>query len=183
MGIDSPVAWKSVCGDRSSWKSVLMLGIPGQHVPLFKLLPTSLSPAMFSHTSCLEVEASALLFPSIFHVKTGKYFIGCWHSGFTGSANLFQEVVKFKACMFLLSLLLPSICFKLFLAVWFMNVLFFFFLPDRRNNIVKLISAAAYLKSIECFLLSFRKLFLGSAVSKLLAASLLQSRSLLSANA
>lgn len=162
-----------------------MLGILARHVLFFKLPPTSLSCAMFSHTSCLEVEASALLFPSIFHVKTGKYFIGCWHSGFTGSANLFQKVVKFKACMFLLSFLLPSICFQLFLAVWFMNMLFFFFFfsPDRRSNIVKLISAAAYLKSIECFLLSFRKLFLGSAVSKLLAASLLQSRSLLSANA
>lgn len=64
---------------------------------------------MFSHTDCLEVEASAVIpFPSIFDVKTGKYFMGCWHSGLTGSANLFQEVVKFKACMFLLSLLLST---------------------------------------------------------------------------
>lgn len=92
---------------------------------LRKLLSSSLSCTACSHTSCLEVEASVLvLFPSIFHVQTGKYFMGCWHSGFTGSTNVFQEVVKFKACMFLLSLLLPSICFQLF---WLCGSWIYFF--------------------------------------------------------
>ena len=73
-GLDSPVAWKRVCSDVCH----PVLGIPVWRVPLKLLHP--LFCAALSHTSCLKVEASALLlFPSMFHVKNGKYFIGCWH--------------------------------------------------------------------------------------------------------
>lgn len=73
--------------------------------------------------------------------------------------------------MFLVSLLLPA-SESSFLGCVVHEHTFFFPLLDRKNNNVKLISDALYLKSIECFLLPFRKLFLGSAVSKLLAASI-----------
>lgn len=171
-GIDSPVSWKGICSDgnsgRVSWRWEF------QHDEFLS------SNLLLSAVQRLDMRAGwkqKLLHFFCFQVNIFFHENILWavDTGFTGSANMFQEVVKFKACMFLLSLLLSSICFQLFLTVWFMNTLLP--TPDRRNNIVKLISAAAYLQSIEFFLLPFRKLFLGSAERKLHAASLLQSRS------
>lgn len=90
---------------------------------------------LLSPVQCLDIQAGwKLKLLHFFCFQINIFFqeniLWAVGTGFTGSANLFQEVVKFKACMFLLSLLLPSVCFQLFLAVRFMNML----LPATRQK-------------------------------------------------
>lgn len=159
MGISGTVFW--------CWEFLSSLQVP---------LPPSLSCSAFHHTGCLDVEASALfLVPSTFHVKTGKYLMGFWHSGFTGSANLFQEVLRFKTCMFLLSLLLPA-SDSSFLGCMVHEYTSVFTAPKEKKQCCQAYFSCSLSESIESFLLPFRKLFLGSAVSNFLQ-PLLQSRS------
>lgn len=103
-----------------------MLGIPTLPVPL---LSSNCLYSIWPHKLPWSRNFCTFLFASIFHVKTGKYFMGFWHSWLIGNANLFWETVKFKACMFLLSITASQHRFPAFCAVWLRNTQAASFLP------------------------------------------------------